>query len=230
MSTPDEIKASMHALEKEMYRLFPESVQDAKLELEGHDEIEHRLLGLKCQKPSALGEEMYRDDMEKTMMEGMKKIVVKGMNVSVIEDDMEKALEGVKKIVAGKADRVQKRLSLTEELPGLPRLPVVPPVPDYKVSLKDHMPPSDMTPLMAASYYGHEGIIKILVQNGGQVNDASKDGVTALMLAAYMGWKKVVEILVEHGADVNQKDLRGNNALMYAVIGMSDVKQAVMGD
>lgn len=54
--------------------------------------------------------------------------------------------------------------------------------------------------MTASAHHGSEGILKILLDNGANVNDPSG---WALQVAAREGHKKIVDLLLEHGADVN---------------------------
>jgi ankyrin repeat protein len=77
------------------------------------------------------------------------------------------------------------------------------------------------TILMIASYYGQKEVVKLLLENGVDVNarqyaEDYANGRTALMLAARNGHKEVVELLIEKGADVNAGDEYGKTALELA--------------
>jgi ankyrin repeat protein len=62
------------------------------------------------------------------------------------------------------------------------------------------------------------GIVKLLLDNGADVNATDAFGVTALVLAASSGHKALVELLLARGAKVNDKDYEGAGALYVATI------------
>lgn len=62
--------------------------------------------------------------------------------------------------------------------------------------------------------------IKILVQNGADINIKSKFGRTALHEAALYGQVYIVKFLLENGANVNAKNPRGETPLFYAEEGL----------
>ncbi|WP_339041993.1 ankyrin repeat domain-containing protein [Spiroplasma endosymbiont of Apeira syringaria] len=59
--------------------------------------------------------------------------------------------------------------------------------------------------------------LKVLLENGADVNYEDQDGNTSLMLAAESGFLEVVKVLLENGADVNYESQKnGNRPLMLA--------------
>ena len=70
------------------------------------------------------------------------------------------------------------------------------------------------TALINACRSGYETIMKLLLDNGANVNDKTNDGQTALMYASQYKWD--AKWLLEKGANVNEKDKWGNTALTYA--------------
>ena len=70
--------------------------------------------------------------------------------------------------------------------------------------------------LQAASYRGHEEIVKLLVKEGADVNAQSGYYGNALQAASYGGHEKIVKLLVEEGADVNAQGGYYGNALQAA--------------
>lgn len=82
----------------------------------------------------------------------------------------------------------------------------------------DSMDAENRTALRAASWSGHEEIVKILLQNDAKVNLTDHEGRTALIAAAYMGHSEIVEHLLDHGADINHADADGRTALSVAAL------------
>ncbi|KAK4203870.1 hypothetical protein QBC40DRAFT_250714 [Triangularia verruculosa] len=66
--------------------------------------------------------------------------------------------------------------------------------------------PSYVTSLVIASHFGHNGIVKQLLEKGADVNARKgDDGWTPLLLAAQQGHEGIVKQLLEKGADVNAR-------------------------
>ena len=72
---------------------------------------------------------------------------------------------------------------------------------------------------MYAAHYGHYNVIKMLIDNGANVNAQEwVQGRTALMLASSCGHTRCLEALVTlGGADINIKDYNGRTASYYAI-------------
>jgi len=68
---------------------------------------------------------------------------------------------------------------------------------------------------MEASRRGHTGAVKLLIDNGADVNCMNSYGEIALIEASDNGHIEVVKLLIEAGADVNARD-HGTTALMEA--------------
>lgn len=81
---------------------------------------------------------------------------------------------------------------------------------------------SGVTALMRIALFGHEDILRLLIEEGADVNheinldDDYSGGETAIMWAVEGGRENVLKLLIEGGADVNHKNKFGKTALMYA--------------
>ena len=63
---------------------------------------------------------------------------------------------------------------------------------------------------------GHKEIVELLLQNGTDVNQASKKGFTPLHIACQNGNKGIVELLLQKGAEINQASKKGFTPLLIA--------------
>ena len=79
------------------------------------------------------------------------------------------------------------------------------------------VPEGGRTPLLIKSMKGHEAVVRLLLQHGADVAQATNDGWTALMFASREGYEALVQLLLQHGADVAQATNRGMTALRLAV-------------
>jgi ankyrin repeat protein len=73
--------------------------------------------------------------------------------------------------------------------------------------------------MVACAYWCGADMVKLLVENGAEVNIQSDDGSTALMLAAMNEKLDVVIYLLQHGADPSKKNKAGKSALDLAMAG-----------
>ncbi|XP_053132637.1 ankyrin repeat and SAM domain-containing protein 3 isoform X2 [Hemicordylus capensis] len=71
------------------------------------------------------------------------------------------------------------------------------------------------TPLMYASYIGHDTIAHLLLEAGVDVNVRSPEGQTPLMLAASCGNESVAYFLLQQGASLEMTDIHGWTALLH---------------
>lgn len=97
----------------------------------------------------------------------------------------------------------------------------------YGVSVNDTAATGDY-PINAAANYRAFGTLKMLVDNGANVNVSAKSavlplliGITPLMWAAISNDKPSFYYLLQHGADANAKSPRGYTPLIF--LSMSDV-------
>jgi uncharacterized protein len=72
------------------------------------------------------------------------------------------------------------------------------------------------TVLMEAAVRGNQGVMRLLLEKGANVNMADQDGWTALMGATVQGLVEPVKLLLENGADVSAKNHSGETALVMA--------------
>jgi ankyrin repeat protein len=72
------------------------------------------------------------------------------------------------------------------------------------------------TALMRASAYGHAESVKVLLNNGANLETANIDGITALMDAASHGQTEVLQVLIEAHANLEAVDKYNQTALMRA--------------
>ncbi|XP_058705612.1 ankyrin repeat and SAM domain-containing protein 3 isoform X1 [Poecile atricapillus] len=71
------------------------------------------------------------------------------------------------------------------------------------------------TPLMYASYIGHDNIVHLLLEAGVNVNIPTLEGQTPLMLASSCGNESVAYFLLQQGAELEMKDIHGWTALFH---------------
>ena len=74
------------------------------------------------------------------------------------------------------------------------------------------------TPLIMASRYGSQEVVKFLLDVGADFNFQNEDGNnTALMFASIFGYVDIVRMLVNIGVDINAQNINGNTAIDNAV-------------
>ncbi|XP_074052392.1 ankyrin repeat and SAM domain-containing protein 3 isoform X3 [Macrotis lagotis] len=71
------------------------------------------------------------------------------------------------------------------------------------------------TPLMYASYIGHDTIVHLLLEAGVKVNVPTPEGQTPLMLASSCGNESIAYFLLQQGAELEMKDIHGWTALFH---------------
>jgi ankyrin repeat protein len=70
---------------------------------------------------------------------------------------------------------------------------------------------------MLAAAAGQVDTVRLLIDNGADLNAKNDDGSTALMVAALKGHLEIVRTLLAAGADVSVQDLDQDSALKLAV-------------
>ena len=71
-------------------------------------------------------------------------------------------------------------------------------------------------PLVEASKKGYVRLVKLLIDEGVDINVQDKLGRSALMVAVNRGHTDLVSILLEAGADIKQRDIHGIDAVVLA--------------
>jgi len=74
------------------------------------------------------------------------------------------------------------------------------------------------TPLIAAIRKENKSLVKLLLDNGADINYSGDGMETAIVACAKTGNKDIIKLLVNIGADLNRKDEVGFTALDYARI------------
>ena len=74
----------------------------------------------------------------------------------------------------------------------------------------------NQTPLFLAAAYGHDGMVKLLLDKGANVNAQGGRYGNALQAASYGGHEQVVKLLLDSGANVNAQGGEYGNALYAA--------------
>ncbi|MDQ7839350.1 MAG: ankyrin repeat domain-containing protein, partial [Thermodesulfobacteriota bacterium] len=75
---------------------------------------------------------------------------------------------------------------------------------------------SDWTPLHTSSITGDEGMTRLHISMGADVNAKGRVNFTPLHSASIAGHKEVAELLISKGANVNAKSLLGETPLHWA--------------
>ncbi|XP_061196628.1 E3 ubiquitin-protein ligase MIB2-like [Saccostrea echinata] len=72
------------------------------------------------------------------------------------------------------------------------------------------------TALIAASFEGHDAVVKVLISNGAKVDQTDQNGNTALLASVSADKHTTVMILLEAGCDVNAANKNGRTAIHVA--------------
>ena len=78
---------------------------------------------------------------------------------------------------------------------------------------------NEWTALMIACERCHESVVRLLLENGANVNDKDNNEWTSLMVACVVGHENICHLLLDYGANVNDKNKNGYTALMRACEG-----------
>ena len=70
---------------------------------------------------------------------------------------------------------------------------------------------------MHAAVGGNEAIVRLMLDQGANVNDQAVNGWSAITLATAKGFTHIVQLLLGSGADPNLTDIFGWSPLMHAV-------------
>jgi ankyrin repeat protein len=73
------------------------------------------------------------------------------------------------------------------------------------------------TPLILAAEGGHENVVRLLLDEGAEINAADIWRITALSWATILGHEQVVRVLVKRGANLKIKSVAGKTAWDYAM-------------
>src|ERR1051325_9360245 len=72
------------------------------------------------------------------------------------------------------------------------------------------------TALMKAAFFGHEPVVRALLEHGADPNLTRNDRFTALALAAFFGHGETVKTLIQYGAKTEAVTRAGASALTWA--------------
>ncbi|KXH63431.1 hypothetical protein CSAL01_04545 [Colletotrichum salicis] len=72
------------------------------------------------------------------------------------------------------------------------------------------------TPLSWAAEYGHEAVVRLLLDRGAHIEAADEEGRTSLLWAAENGHEAVVELLLDRGANTEAADKKSRTPLLWA--------------
>jgi hypothetical protein len=85
---------------------------------------------------------------------------------------------------------------------------------DAGANIKDPNNGNLMHPICYAAQGADVGLLKVLLEKGGDVNVAGKEGRIPLCFAARDTDTEVVQFLLDNGADINKPDMQGRSPLM----------------
>jgi len=79
--------------------------------------------------------------------------------------------------------------------------------------INDRRPATGSTPLGDAAFHGNLEIVKLLINQGADVNATNRDGSTPLIVATFMCRTEVVQYLLKNSASLTHKNTRGDTAI-----------------
>ena len=75
---------------------------------------------------------------------------------------------------------------------------------------------SEIPPILAASFFGLEGVVQTLARNPSSLNSRNSSGATALHWAVWKDERSIVQLLIRAGADTNARNKDGDTPLHIA--------------
>jgi len=81
---------------------------------------------------------------------------------------------------------------------------------------KNHGEPIKHKPLIFAAQEKNIEAIKLLLQNGANINEQDDNGFTALIIASKDGSVDIVQLLLQHQVDISIKNNHGCDAVFWA--------------
>lgn len=122
---------------------------------------------------------------------------------------------------AALAARSEKRLSVSQPLPGLMKL--------GEPSLAKVPAATTQPPLLETASNGQTTVMEALIKSGSDVNAKGVGGESALIIAAKHGYWDIVMLLLNSGAEVDAKAEDETTALMHAAMrGNADCLEALL--
>jgi ankyrin repeat protein len=88
--------------------------------------------------------------------------------------------------------------------------------------INDRRPATGSTPLGDAAFHGNLEIVKLLIDQGADVNATNRDGNTPLIVAAFMCRTEVVQYLLQNGASLTHKNNLGDTAIDVVSVEWND--------
>ncbi len=76
---------------------------------------------------------------------------------------------------------------------------------------------SEIPPILAASFFGLEGVVQLLAKNPSSLNSRNNRGATALHWAVWKDERSIVQLLIRAGADMNARNQDDDTPLHTAV-------------
>ena len=136
------------------------------------------------------------------------------LNMAIMDGDVEKAREIIKKRDIGKLKHDRNSLILAAE-EGYKEIVLELLNAGVDVNTRNK---KGYTALIGAASNGHIEIVKLLTERGADVNVMTPSHVTPLIAAAENEHKRTQKLLIRKGAAVNIKNAGGWTPLMYAVL------------